>query len=577
MNYPPACEQRRGRLPLLAGLAASIIFSLSANGSQADFQLAEGLSQPIPFELTEKAEKTAEAHARYMQAIFEEDSNGPDMALESKKRVLALDPGFCALALDVAQHHLRRGETTEALSILKDATKASPRDSSAPIALANIYLQHLEKPTLAEKFAIHAQEIDPENANIYEILWAVYHATGQKRKIEGLFQKALKSDSKNPAFWLDLADLRLRDAKRARRPLSEQDWEKILELVDRAASSKERHPEILSRAADYYLACGDAASAAELYKEAIAARPSLPGAKEKLAECHIEQGDNAAATALLEEVVAGNPMNLSAYDQLARIHLRENEPAKALSNMRQALLIAPIEPRRYEEIIRTALRAGDHGNALQYSAEAEQRFPYLTGFTLLRAISLSQSKQHAAALMAFERTLVEAANSNPEMLDSVFYMTYGAAAEQAGHYSKAAELIQTAISLDPNNPEPYNFLAYMWADRGENLEAANRLVRRALELEPDNGAYIDTLGWIYYQQGKYAEAVAELLRAASHLEKPDPVVLEHIGDAYERLGKTTEAVMYWQKAQGLDPENSKLAGKIDRHSSKVAKQPEANH
>ena len=268
-------------------------------------------------------------------------------------------------------------------------------------------------------------------------------------------------------------------------------------------------------------------------------------------------------------------MNLAAYDQLARIRLRQNELPAALTSMRQALMVAPIDPRRYEDIIRIALRSGEHEVALQYSIEAERRFPYLTGFTLLRAISLSQSKQHAAALMAFERTLIEASNSNPEMLDQSFYMSYGAAAEQAGHYVKAAELIKTAITLDPENPDPYNFLAYMWADRNENLDTAEQLVHRALELDPHNGAYVDTLGWVFFRQGRYTEAVAELLRAASLLEKPDPVVLDHIGDAYEKLGKTTEAVIYWQKAHGLDPKNPTLAQKIDQHSSKVAKQPEA--
>jgi tetratricopeptide (TPR) repeat protein len=114
----------------------------------------------------------------------------------------------------------------------------------------------------------------------------------------------------------------------------------------------------------------------------------------------------------------------------------------------------------------------------------------------------------------------------------------------------------------------------MWVDRNENLDTAEQLVHRALELDPHNGAYFDTLGWAYFRQGRYSEAVAELLRAASLLEKPDPVVLDHIGDAYEKLGKITEAMIYWQKAHGLDPKNPTLAEKIDRHSSKVAKQPE---
>ena len=563
------------RIPAcVAGFASWVVFSLSAGGSQADFQVPECLAHPAPIELSERAEKTAEAHARYMQAIFEEETEGPDKALENKKRVLALDPGFCDLALDVAQHHLRRGETTEALSILKDAVKASPRNPSAPIALANIYLHQLEKPALAEKFAVIAYDIAPDNSSAFEVLWEVCRATGQNKRIEGLFQKALKSENKNPTFWLDLADLRLRDTKRSKLPISQTEWDKILVLVDRASQTSRKDPEILSRSADYYFACGDAASAAELYNAAFERQPSLAGLKEKLAECHTHTGDNAAAAHLLDEVIAENPMNLAAYDALARIRLRQNELPAALTSMRQALVVAPIDPRRYEDIIRIAIRSGDNETALQYASEAEKRFPYLTGFTLLRAISLSQSKQHAAALMAFERVLIEASNSNPEMLDPSFFMSYGAAAEQAGHFVKAAELIKTAISLDPENAEPYNFLAYMWADRNENLDAAEQLVHRALELAPHNGAYVDTLGWVYFHQGRYTEAVAELLRAASLLEKPDPVILDHIGDAYEKLGKTTEALIYWQKAHGLDPKNPALAEKIDQHSSKVAKQPE---
>ena len=149
-----SADLHRLRMPAcVAGLAGWVAFSLSAAGSQADFQVPDCLAHPVPFELSERAEKTAEAHARYMQAIFEEETEGPDKALETKKRVLTLDPGFCDLAGDVAQHHLRRGETTEALSILKDAAKASPRNPSAAIALANIYLRQLEKPALAEKFA----------------------------------------------------------------------------------------------------------------------------------------------------------------------------------------------------------------------------------------------------------------------------------------------------------------------------------------------------------------------------------------------------------------------------------------
>jgi hypothetical protein len=103
MNGRSACHALLRIPAYLAGVAGLLGFSFSASGSQAEFQIPECFAHAVPLELSERAERTAEAHAHYMQAIFEEETEGPDKALETKKRVLALDPGFCDLALDVAQ------------------------------------------------------------------------------------------------------------------------------------------------------------------------------------------------------------------------------------------------------------------------------------------------------------------------------------------------------------------------------------------------------------------------------------------------------------------------------------------
>jgi tetratricopeptide (TPR) repeat protein len=161
------------------------------------------------------------------------------------------------------------------------------------------------------------------------------------------------------------------------------------------------------------------------------------------------------------------------------------------------------------------------------------------------------------------------------MLDARFYFDYGGAAERAGRHDLAASMLKKSIDLDPANAgEAYNYLGYMWADLGQNLDEAETLIRRALAMEPSNGAYIDSLGWLYYHQGKYQEALTELLRAAEALPEPDPTVYGHVADAYHKLGKTAEAVLYWQKALALDPENKEFIAKLDEASKKVAEQPE---
>ncbi len=216
--------------------------------------------------------------------------------------------------------------------------------------------------------------------------------------------------------------------------------------------------------------------------------------------------------------------------------------------------------------------------AVDVLAEARQRFPGAPEFTYFLAIALRESKQPQKAVITFEEALNEAQVSNDEVLNARFYFDYGAAADQAGLYDKAADLFRKSISLDPANAaEAYNYIAFMWAEHNMHLEEAEDMIARALQFDPNNGAFLDTLGWIHYRQGKYEEAVAELLRAAQHLTRPDPIVFEHIGDAYSKLNRVPQALDFWQKAMALSPDNKLLAEKIEKTKPMISKGPPAKN
>jgi Tfp pilus assembly protein PilF len=111
----------------------------------------------------------------------------------------------------------------------------------------------------------------------------------------------------------------------------------------------------------------------------------------------------------------------------------------------------------------------------------------------------------------------------------------------------------------------------MWADHNLHLDEAQELIKRALQLDPNNGAYLDTLGWLEFHQGKAEAALNDLLRAAQKMKHDDPVVFEHIGDAYTKLNQIAQAMETWQKALALDPQNKRLAEKIDRTKTRMSK------
>ena len=139
-------------------------------------------------------------------------------------------------------------------------------------------------------------------------------------------------------------------------------------------------------------------------------------------------------------------------------------------------------------------------------------------------------------------------------------------------YEKAADLLRKSIALDPANAaEAYNYLGYMWADHNLHFDEAEDMIKRALLIEPDNGSYLDSLGWVEFRKGKFDQALADLLRAAKNIEHDDPIVFEHIGDTYLKLGRVPEALEAWRKALALDPQNKKLADKIESTKTTISK------
>jgi tetratricopeptide (TPR) repeat protein len=114
--------------------------------------------------------------------------------------------------------------------------------------------------------------------------------------------------------------------------------------------------------------------------------------------------------------------------------------------------------------------------------------------------------------------------------DSVARNNLGNVLSDLGRTQEAAEQYQKAMTLNPNYAAPYNNLAYLYANRGENLTAALELVNRALLMEGnelDAAREKDTKGWILFKSGKASEGLALVLEAAAKVPD-DPDVQNHL-------------------------------------------------
>ncbi len=100
------------------------------------------------------------------------------------------------------------------------------------------------------------------------------------------------------------------------------------------------------------------------------------------------------------------------------------------------------------------------------------------------------------------------------------------------------------MKLDPNLAVAKNNLAYLLAEKGENLDRALDLAQEAREALPDNPNAADTLGWVLLKKDLPSAAVGYLREAERGMRTDDPntgIVRHHLALALEADGKSEAA------------------------------------
>lgn len=116
-----------------------------------------------------------------------------------------------------------------------------------------------------------------------------------------------------------------------------------------------------------------------------------------------------------------------------------------------------------------------------------------------------------------------------------------------GDYPAATEWLQQVLDEFPEDVGAGNDLGYLWADRGEHLQRSLEMIQRAVSADPNNTAYRDSLGWALFRLNRLEDAVRELQTAAAG-ESGDGVILEHLGDALLQFGRREEALAAFRRA-----------------------------
>ena len=593
-----------------------------------DFILAKLAAQDGRYdEAISKIDKIVAHHPdnsvlQYERAMILIDAGRIDQAEEALRKVVAARPDFYDAQRVLGRVIVDRAgsdkaKITDALEHLQMAYKLNPDDLGTGMAVYQI-LQTTNRLAEAERVLAQMLERSPDQRMLNYQYAQVLTKLGRGAESKQYLERAVEVDPTFLPAIQQLIDIYQK----------ENEWQKAAEVLQPIINEDPANTDVLKQQAFFFIRAGMPEKAKESLQTIVAADPKDARAQFYLAEAlndleqYAEAGkiyrklleqtpddadvlasfglsqigerkyDDAAKTFQTMLKVADLPDNLQmlAKTQLAWIELQKGnydaaiEQAKPLVVFRdkpngQAVntaLEAMKKQKRYAEgvallqplvdkyasdpfvntrYIEFLLRAGDKQKA-RVAAATQSKFGVKN--TIGAAEAYVQNEQYEPAL----QILHDAVQAKPDDVDLQFEL--GSAYERSGNRPEAEKVFLAILAKHPDHHATLNYLGYMWAESGVNLEKAQDMLTRAVAAQPRNGAYIDSLGWVYYRQGKLDLAEKYLLDAAKLLPR-DATVHEHLGDVFAKRGQAGKALTLYKEALGLEPEpkdEAKLRSKI---------------
>lgn len=568
---------------------------------------------------------------QYERGMMLIDAGKIDQAETAMRKVVAAKPDFYDAQRVLGRIIIDRAGTDrtkvdEALQHLQMAWKLNPDDLATGMAVSQILI-NTDRAAEAERVLASMLERAPDQRALNYNYAMVLTKLGRGNESKPYLERAVEVDPTYLPAVQQLIDIYQK----------ENDFDKAAAVLQPIINDDPANIDLLKQQAFFYLRAGEADKAKNALKTIVAADPKDSRAQFYLAEAYndLEQYDEAdkiyrklleqtpddgevlasyglsqmgqrkwdEAAKTFETMLKVNdlPDNLQmlAKTQLAAIHLQDGKYEQALEESKPLLvfhdkpngqavntalevlkrtkhysegvaLLQPLvdkyssDPFVNSRYIDFLIRAGDKDRA-RVAAATQVKFGVRN--TIGAAEAYIQNDDYTPAL----QILNDAAKAKPDDLDLQFEL--GSAYERSGDKKTAETIFLAILKKHPDNTQTLNYLGYMWAESGVNLDRAQDMLTRAVSAEPRNGAFIDSLGWLYFRQGKL-DLAEKYLTDATRLLPHDATVHEHLADVLAKRGERVKALNIYRNALKMEPDpkdEAKLRSKI----AEIEKQQQA--
>jgi tetratricopeptide (TPR) repeat protein len=457
-----------------------------------------------------------------------------DEAIAILARLAADERTFAVGKTKLAMLAYDERRTADARQFLREVLDKDPK--SAPALLMRARLSIAESKwdeALADIQATIA--VEPQAIGAHYLLGVVQAEKGKLEDATAAFNETLRLNPRASAAYFQLARVHLArrntdDAiKAARQALDARPSfaparlvlvDSLIAKADLAQAERElralppqvsRSADVLVRAARIAAGRGQMEVARTSFSRALDADPKSIDALSGLAAADIAANRTADARARVEARLTQSPRDGRLLMTAATVYIADKDFKKAEEMLRRAIEVDPSSLVAYNTLGQLYVIENRLDEAL---ASFEQ-------------LDKAHGSTATASLVAM---ILQAQNKTDE----------------------AVKRFEAILERDPNAVMAANNLAWIYAERGQNLDRALQLARRASELRPDEPQIRDTIGWVYYKQQLPLLAVPEFERSVK-LEPRNPMFQYHLGLAHIAGGEPAKGRSALERALKLQP------------------------
>ena len=405
------------------------------------------------------------------------------------------DPATRAVAYSVlGTIRFQQKRLPESVNFLQQAIRLEPNLLGARLSLAEVYsLQN--KPAMALDLYQKIIEVDPSNEVARFALARSEHDKGHYQRSLDLAQPILPALTQAPDGLLLLAGDYLNTGDRASAARLAGDW---MRLANPSPEWSMKFALLLAKG-------GVVPEAIEILEHARQAGHISYELAFNLAGIYLLNKDTARALENYDLALTLRGDSVPALRQAAEISEQNGELERSLSYWIRLKKINPNDPDTLLGFGRVCLKMDLLDDAVPALTQASNLRKDPTARYTLAAAKVGK-RQFQEAQSLFEEML-KANQSDPQLqyaLGSVFYLE--------GNLNDAATHLRESIRLQPDQLDPYYYLALVRRDQGNEPEAL-RTLEDVVKRYPDHGPSNEALGGLLMSAHRYPEAEASLEKA----------------------------------------------------------------